>query len=146
MKFERGTICGFGINDVPELTFVKDENGKAELTQAYKTWTGIIDRCYRPGHEEKFKAYADCSVCEEWKYFSNFKKWFDENYIEGFDIDKDSAEISIEGKIKLIGYFKDVDSAAEAYNQARKEYILEIAEKYKDKLKPNVYEAIKRLG
>lgn len=57
-----------------------------------------------------------------------------------------SAEISIEGKIKLIGYFKDVDSAAEAYNQARKEYILEIAEKYKDKLKPNVYEAIKRLG
>ena len=22
MKFERGTICGFGINDVPELTFV----------------------------------------------------------------------------------------------------------------------------
>ena len=194
MKFERGTICGFGINDVPELTFVKDENGKAELTQAYKTWTGIIDRCYRPGHEEKFKAYADCSVCEEWKYFSNFKKWFDENYIEGFDIDKDilikgnkvyspeacsfvpriinllfaknkkrksnlprgvkyrkygnrySAEISIEGKIKFIGYFKDVDSAAEAYNQARKEYILEIAEKYKDKLKPNVYEAIKRLG
>lgn len=65
MKFERGTICGFGINDVPELTFVKDENGKAELTQAYKTWTGMIDRCYRPGHEEKFKAYADCSVCEE---------------------------------------------------------------------------------
>lgn len=32
MKFERGTICGFGINDVLELTFVKDENGKAELT------------------------------------------------------------------------------------------------------------------
>ena len=30
-----------------------------------------------------------CSVCEEWKHFSNFKKWFDENYIEGFDIDKD---------------------------------------------------------
>lgn len=28
MKFERGTICGFGINDVPELTFVKDENEK----------------------------------------------------------------------------------------------------------------------
>ena len=48
MKFERGTICGFGINDVPELTFVKDENGKVELTQAYKTWTGMIDRCYRP--------------------------------------------------------------------------------------------------
>lgn len=55
-------------------------------------------------------------------------------------------EISIEGKVKLIGYFKDIDSAAEAYNQARKEYVLEIAEKYKDKLKPNVYEAIKRLG
>lgn len=165
MKFERGTICGFGINDVPELTFVKDENGKVELIQAYKTWTGMIDRCYRPGHEEKFKAYADCSVCEEWKYFSNFKKWFDENYIKGNKVyspeacsfvpriinllfaknkkrksnlprgvkyrkygNRYSAEISIEGKVKLIGYFKDIDSAAEAYNQARKEYVLEIAE------------------
>lgn len=193
MKFERGTICGFGINDIPELTFYKTEEGKTELIQAYKTWTGIIDRCYRPGHEVKFKAYADCSVCKEWKYFSNFKKWFDENYIEGFDIDKDilikgnkvyspeaccfvprvinlifaknktrksnlprgvkykkygnrySAEISIDNKNKLIGYFKDVDSAAEAYNQARKEYISEIADRYKNVLKPEVSKALKEL-
>lgn len=192
MKFERGTICGFGINDIPELTFYKTKDGKTELTQAYKTWAGMIDRCYRPGHEVKFKAYADCSVCEKWKYFSNFNQ----NifiYIEGFDIDKDilikgnkvyspeaccfvprvinlifaknktrksnltrgvkyrkygnrySAEISINGKTKLIGYFKDINSAAKAYNQTRKEYISEIVDKYKDALKPKVFQALKKL-
>lgn len=33
--------------------------------------------------------YEGCTVCDEWLYFSNFKKWFDENYIEGFQLDKD---------------------------------------------------------
>ena len=42
MKFERGTICGFGINDIPELTFYKTKDGKTELTQAYKTWTSMM--------------------------------------------------------------------------------------------------------
>lgn len=28
-------------------------------------------------------------MCKEWLTFSNFKRWFDENYIEGFAIDKD---------------------------------------------------------
>lgn len=34
-------------------------------------------------------SYQDCYVCEEWKYFSNFKKWFDRNYVDGYAIDKD---------------------------------------------------------
>lgn len=28
-------------------------------------------------------------MCEEWKRFSVFKKWFDANYVEGYDLDKD---------------------------------------------------------
>ena len=34
MKFERGTICGFGINDVPELTFVKDEKWQSRTNSS----------------------------------------------------------------------------------------------------------------
>jgi hypothetical protein len=28
-------------------------------------------------------------VCDEWKTHSGFKQWFDENYIEGYSLDKD---------------------------------------------------------
>lgn len=29
---------------------------------------------------KKKPSYIGVKVCDEWKYFSNFKKWFDENY------------------------------------------------------------------
>lgn len=51
--------------------------------RAYDLWYGMLERC------KKLHAYRDCSVCEEWKTFSNFKKWHDENYIKGYALDKD---------------------------------------------------------
>ena len=52
-------------------------------------WRGIIMRCYSKAHHEKHPSYIGCTVCDEWLTFSNFKKWYQEHYIEGFDIDKD---------------------------------------------------------
>ena len=54
---------------------------------AHKRWEGILCRCY--SDSEAYKTYKDCSVCEEWLTFSNFKEWFDKYYIEGWHIDKD---------------------------------------------------------
>ena len=33
--------------------------------------------------------YKDVTVCEEWHNFQNFAKWFEDNYVEGFELDKD---------------------------------------------------------
>ena len=33
--------------------------------------------------------YIGCTVCIEWNNFQNFAGWFNENYIEGYDLDKD---------------------------------------------------------
>ena len=33
--------------------------------------------------------YTGCYVCEEWKAFDNFKKWFDANWKPGYVLDKD---------------------------------------------------------
>lgn len=49
----------------------------------------MLSRCYCDNTRYRYKTYEDCEVCEEWKLFSNFKNWFDENYIEGYDLDKD---------------------------------------------------------
>lgn len=64
-----------------------DENGK--LIKSYNIWYGMIRRCYDHNSLLYKKTYTDCTVCDEWLYFSNFKEWFDENYIEGYALDKD---------------------------------------------------------
>lgn len=62
-------------------------NGK--LTKAYTVWKEMLRRCYDPEWLSRFPTYTGCSVCSEWFSFPVFKKWFDENYVEGFQLDKD---------------------------------------------------------
>ena len=80
----RKLVLGFGIND-SEFPII--HGGKKELS--YKTWTSMIRRCYSEKYHKYKPTYMDCSVCEEWRYYSNFEKWFKENYHEGFVLDKD---------------------------------------------------------
>ena len=77
-------IYGFGINDYSEEVKI---NGKH--IKSYHLWIAMLQRCYDKKQKKQSVIYEGCSVCEEWRYFSNFKKWFDENYIEGFSLDKD---------------------------------------------------------
>lgn len=56
---------------------------------SYHTWCQMLKRCYSQAFLSKNPTYVGCRVCEEWLYFSNFKKWFDENYIDGYCLDKD---------------------------------------------------------
>lgn len=48
--------------------------------QSYKTWVAMIKRCYSEKYQERQPTYKDCSVCDEWLNYSNFKHWFNENY------------------------------------------------------------------
>lgn len=71
-------ILGFGINDLD----VRDDT-------AYRRWRHAMVRCYSKDYLSRFPTYIGCSVCEEWRYFSNFKKWFDTHYVDGWCLDKD---------------------------------------------------------
>lgn len=84
-KNSKSLVCGVGINDYDD--FVKPNQ---QHLQSYVIWKGMLRRCYLSDEKHPtFKAYKDCSVCEEWKYFSKFKEWFDEHYVEGYELDKD---------------------------------------------------------
>ena len=37
----------------------------------------------------KWHSKAYCKVCDEWLTYSNFEKWFNKNYKEGQQLDKD---------------------------------------------------------
>lgn len=80
----RGLVLGWGINDSSRPI---THGSKVELV--YKTWTSMIRRCYSEKYHEFKPTYIDCEVCEEWRYYSNFEKWYNENYREGYVLDKD---------------------------------------------------------
>jgi len=81
-------IYGVGINDADYMVSVK-QNGKRISCKAYLTWANMIKRCYYSDVKKNQPTYKGCTVEREWLTFSNFKKWFDGNYIDGYHLDKD---------------------------------------------------------
>jgi hypothetical protein len=87
-------VYGVGINDADYIVqFYSNSNqdGTAKILSCpyYRRWRGILARCYR---KHKQPTYAGCSVVHEWKYFSNFKRWVDEQPNRNWqncDLDKD---------------------------------------------------------
>ena len=69
--------------------FFGDVIGKEYNIKSYRIWFSILARCYSEKTQEKQPTYKGCSVMEEWFNFQVFAKWFEENYIEGFHLDKD---------------------------------------------------------
>lgn len=82
---QRGMILGKGVND---LGSPKDSNDPSKYV-CYITWVNMIKRCYDTKFACKIPTYHGCEICDEWLVFSNFKKWYDANHIEGYEIDKD---------------------------------------------------------
>jgi hypothetical protein len=73
---KRVRFYGVGVKDIPTPT-QWIERGKIVYCKAYKAWCNILKRCYH-------KPDAGYTMSPDWLIFSNFKKWFDENYQEDF--------------------------------------------------------------
>ena len=74
-------VFGIGIND--EIT------PATKCHKAYNHWQMILKKCFDQEYKAQHPTYKNVTMCEEWKRFSVFKKWFDANYVEGYDLDKD---------------------------------------------------------
>lgn len=84
-----GTLVhGVGLND--SETAVSTEKGLIKL-KSYTVWCNMMRRCYKPQKHEKAN-YVGCSVSEDWLRYSNFKQFYDDNYFEGSQLDKDIIE------------------------------------------------------
>ena len=87
-SYRKTLVYGVGINDVSFKTGTTIE-GKTRQHPAYHRWNKILERCYSEKSHKDHPTYKNCVVCEDWKLFSNFNKWFKEHYVEGYQIDKD---------------------------------------------------------
>lgn len=157
-------------------------------TKTYILWKSMLGRCYSEKGLEKYPTYKDVTVCEEWHNFQNFAKWVEDNYIEGWELDKDliskgnkiynpemccfiptiinktltkrekergelplgvtvnnnnyRVRLSKNGKPNYIGTFNTPEEAFQAYKTAKESYIKELADKYKNQINKNVYNAL----
>lgn len=86
-------VYGVGVNDADYIVsrYVVDSNGKNKqiLCPYYAKWRSMLERCYSKPAIKKRPKYGDCSACEEWLRFSNFKAWMETQDWEGKHLDKD---------------------------------------------------------
>lgn len=77
----RPTVQRWGIVDVNYIIHRYATRGrKAKLSWVcpyYRDWMEILRRCFCPKLKKKSPTYRDCTVCDDWKYLSNFIKWVD---------------------------------------------------------------------
>ncbi len=86
----RKTIYGVGHNDASYLTSIKVEGHTSKLMcPYYKVWHGMLRRCYSDKFLLKRPTYKDCTVSEEWLYFSAFLEWMEAQPWKGNQLDKD---------------------------------------------------------
>lgn len=62
---------------------------EGRVTKQYLTWKNMLRRCYCPKYHNKNPTYKGCHVAIIWHNFQEFAKWFDLNYVAGFELDKD---------------------------------------------------------
>ncbi len=76
------SVCGVGYFGVGKYSSKKHP-------KIYQTWISMLRRCYSKKEQEKCPTYEGCIAEGYWHNFQNFAKWFEENYVEGFELDKD---------------------------------------------------------
>lgn len=122
------------------INTAKTRKRNVTYTKAYRVWSMLLrmDRGWE---------WSKGELCEEWKEFENFEKWFDENYYEIPDdkmefsfklFNPDNTYISPETSCFLPLSINKIVSRKKIL---RKQFI-EFAEKYKDSLPKTVYEGL----
>ena len=84
------TVYGVGFNSGGAFK----PSTKGVHSKPYATWKSMLMRCYSDKYHAKFPTYIECSVCAEWLDFQVFASWFEVNYVDGMQLDKD---IKVEG-------------------------------------------------
>ena len=91
-------VWGVGVNDLPYRTEVREwatKDGGKKIRKLvfrcpyYVVWTNMLQRCYSKQSLESYPSYIGTSVCDEWVYASEFKKWMEQQDWDGKSLDKD---------------------------------------------------------
>ncbi len=74
------TMCGIGYRGLEGIDCT---------AESYIKWHDMIHRCYNAKFHERQPQYKECTVCEEWLNYINFKVWYEQHKIPGMSLDLD---------------------------------------------------------
>lgn len=77
-NFDIGNVKNHFIPNVCGVGFLGCK--KVKNREAYRCWVHMLHRCYNEIRLKQAPAYKGCTVCEEWHNYTNFEKWYEENY------------------------------------------------------------------
>lgn len=89
----RSLLYGVGINDAP-YSVVRSEYIDGKWKQvwrcpAYAAWSHVMERSFSLKKAISQPTYKDVTCCDDWLRFTTFLEWWEENHIEGYQLDKD---------------------------------------------------------
>lgn len=88
----RKLVHGFGINDASYQVTTYEGGKQVWMCPYYKFWRRMMDRCHSTLKLKVDTSYQGCSICEDWKLFSNFRKWVERQPVSNWrdcELDKD---------------------------------------------------------
>ncbi len=88
----RKPLYGKATNDADYVVRPKI-GGKFTMCPAYASWARMIERCYSLKYKEKQPTYCDVSTSSEWLSFMAFRKWWVDNNVTGWQLDKDLLSV-----------------------------------------------------
>ena len=89
-EIEKGKVKDIYYPSVYDIGYLGEGSYNPKNSKVvYDTWRGVLRRCYNEKERMKNSTYKDCTVDKRWHNFQNFAQWYEENYIDGFHLDKD---------------------------------------------------------
>lgn len=142
-------VFGIGINDadytvrkIIELPKVNGVRRKKVIWECpyYIKWCGMLKRCYSVKFLEKNLTYKNCTVCNEWHLFSNFKSWMETQDWENKHLDKDLLVCSNKVYSPKTCCFvtREINQFLTKSNNSRGSYPLGVSYMVKQKDRPSV--------
>ena len=84
----RKLVHGIAINDA-DYTVCPTIGRKKVCCPAYISWHNMLMRVFSSAYHEKQPTYIGCTVDDEWLKFSIYRKWWVNNSVDGWHLDKD---------------------------------------------------------
>jgi len=82
-------VQGWGVNDADYVVYATLPNNRRSLCPYYSAWKKMLERVFDAKFHARYPTYIGTSVCDEWKYFMNFRSWMMAQDWRDKQLDKD---------------------------------------------------------
>ena len=89
LKKRNKLVRGWGVNDADYVIYAKLPNGLLDKCPYYSAWDTMLRRVFDTKVHARYPTYIGTSVCDEWKYFMNFRSWMMAQDWRDKQLDKD---------------------------------------------------------